>query len=309
MKNPLHNLSVNMRSFVYVLMAFAMYSVADACLNNALDIYFFAEVVLYPIIVFGFIILIMHKKFGGMKSFITTPNKKWLILRAIAGTCVYLCVIFSFKYLTMAEAYTIFLTAPFWVSLLAFFWLKEKVGPHRWISISIVFIGVLFVMIPGMALSEHKLVYILPVIAAVSFAFFNNCTKYIGEKESLFNLVMYPILVEIIVLVPLILWNISYGDGYTTPAPRYIFAFIIAGILFLTATCLSTLGFQKGEPSMLAPLHYTQIIWGMILGALFLGETPSLWTIIGAGIIIGSGIYLLYRENKAAKRKHAITAE
>lgn len=303
------NLSVNMRAFAFVLIAFFAYNVADAFLNFAVDIYFFAEVALYPSLIYGLILFLFHKKFGGIQSIWKTKQKPLLLVRAVSGTMCYVLVILSFKYLTLAEAYTLLLTSPFWVTIFSILLFKEHVGTHRWISMVVGFIGVLTVMIPGMEMSQNKYVYFLPLLGALGFAGFVITTKKIGEEEPLINMLVYPIIVEAIIFIPLILWNIGESGNFNTPEWSHIGLFCAAGLCYLVGTSLSSLGYASGDSSMLAPLHYSQIVWGALIGYFFFQEVPEIWTFIGAGIIIVSGAYLLYRESKAGTitRKHCTT--
>lgn len=298
-----------MRAFAFVLIAFFSYNIGDAFLNFGIDLYFFAEVALYPSLSYVLVVLLFHKKFGGISSIWKSKKKPLLFIRAMAGTSCYVLVVFSFKYLTLAEAYTLLLTSPFWVTIFSILVFKEHVGIHRWTSIGIGFIGVLTVMIPGMEITGNKYVYFLPLLAAVGFAGFVITTKKIGDKEPLINLVVYPIIVEAAIFIPLILWNIEKVGAFTPPEWAHLGLFCAAGLFYLIGTALSSLGYASGDSSMLAPLHYSQIVWGALIGYFFFQEVPEIWTFIGAGIIIISGVYLLYRESKTktVTRKHCTT--
>lgn len=296
------NLPVNMRAVVLILLAFLTYNIADAFLNHAVDIYFFAEAALYTSITYILAILIFHKKFGGIRSVLQTKNKLKHILRGIAGTGCYMSVLLSFKYLTLAEAYTLLLTSPFWVAIFSIFLFREHIGWHRWLSIIIGFIGVLVVMIPGIELSENKWAYSLPLIGALGFAGFVIMTKKIGKQEPLINMLLYLVLVDTLVFLPLVFWNIQTTETYHFPDIDHLLLFCVAGVLYLVGTSLSSVGYASGDSSLLAPLHYTQIIWGALIGYFFFAEIPETWTLLGAAIIVSSGIYLVYREHLAHKR-------
>jgi S-adenosylmethionine uptake transporter len=291
------NLSVNMRAVVLVLVSFLSYNCGDAFVKQALNFYYFAEAAFYPTLFYALIVLIFHKKFGGFASLFKTKYKKYHFLRGLGGTGCYLSFAFSIQYITLAETYTLLLTSPFWIAILSIFFFKEFIGFHRWTAIVCGFFGVLIVIRPGLISIEPA--SLLMLLGACGFAFFVIYTKKIGDQEPLINMVIYPILVEAMVLGPLIVWNGFLNEGFSPPAIHHIPFFTLAGLFFLIGTSLSSLGFSSGESSLLAPLHYSQIIWGTLIGFFFFAEIPELWTMVGSMVIVISGIYLIYREHKA----------
>lgn len=294
------NLSVNMQAMVLVLLSFASYNIADAFVKHTASIYYFAEAAFYPSIFYGFLVLIFHKKFGGIKSLITTKKKKLLLLRGLAGTGCYVNFVISLNFITLAECYTLLLTAPFWIAILSIFFFKEKIGLHRWLAITIGFTGVLLVMRPGIeAINPYHL---LMIFSAFCFAFFIIFTKKIGPEEPLITMVLAPIMVEALFLIPLIINNGFQTNNLMLPQPEHFIFFAMAGFFFLIGTSLSSIGFSSGESSLLAPLHYSQIIWGILIGYFIFHEMPDNWTFVGSAIIVSSGIYLIYREHLAHKK-------
>lgn len=280
-----------MRAMAFVLFAFASYNVADAFLKYTTTFYSFAEAALYPIFFYATYVLIFSKKLGGLSAIPKTTNKKLHLIRSFFGTCCFICVVIAFKYITLAEAYTLFLSAPFWIAILSIFFAKEYIGRHRWTSIIVGFIGVLVVLRPGIISIEPASVSALA--AAFFFAIFVITTKKLGKDEPLINMVLFPILSDFIILVPIIYFM---GD-WNPPQFEHLIHFAAAGLLFFIGTTCSSIGYASGESSLLAPMQYTQIIWGTLIGYFIFSEKPEIWTLLGATIIIGSGIYLIHREH------------
>lgn len=288
----MNNLSVNIRAIVLVLMAFAAYNAGDGFVKEAQNYYSVAEAAVYPIISYFILTLIFSKKFGSLTQLFKTKKLKLHLIRAFFGTVCYVCVITAIKYISLAETYTLFLTSPFWIALLSIYFFKEQIGFHRWSAIILGFIGVLLVLRPGLEVVTWPSV--LPLIAALFFAVFVIYTKKIGEDEPLINMVIFPIIADLSVLIPMII----ISDHWTPPQIEHSLIFIIAGACFLMGTTFSSLGYSSGESSMLAPIQYSMILWGTLIGYFFFDQTPELWTIFGAFIIVSSGIYLIYREHK-----------
>ena len=291
------NLTPNMRAIAFVLFAFAAWNIADAFLKYTTSFYSFAEAALYPTFFYAIYIVIFAKKFGGLKAVTKTKKLKLHLIRSIFGTCCFICVVIAFKFTTLAETYTLVLTAPFWVAILSIFFFKETIGWHRWLVIGIGFIGVLVVLRPGLISVQPASISAL--MAAAFFAVFVVCTRRIGKDEPLINMVLYPILTDIIILIPIII----FMGNWHPPQAEHLIVFAASGLFYLIGTSLSSIGFASGDSSLLAPLHYSQIIWGALIGYFFFHEKPEIWTFIGAAIIVMSGIYLVYREHLAHKHK------
>ncbi len=286
------NLSVNVRAIILIFFAFASYNAADAFLKKAQDYYSFAEAAFYPIVCYFIFTVLLSKQFGSLTTITKTKKLKLHVIRSFCGTSCFVSMVLAFKYITLAEAYTLILTAPFWVAIFSLFFFKEKIGPYRWISIFLGFIGVLIVLRPGIAIITPA--SILPLFAAIGFSLFVIYSKKIGEEEPMINMVIYPIISDLIVLVPIIL----YMGGFTPPQIEHFHLFLLSGGLYLAGTTLASLGYASGESSALGIIQYSQILWGILIGYFFFAEKPEIWTLLGAVIIVLSGIYLIYREHK-----------
>jgi S-adenosylmethionine uptake transporter len=289
------NLSTDMRATAFVLIAFLGFNIADAFVKEAYNHYYFANAALYPMVSFCVLALIFSKKLGGLKSTIQSKNKKLHLLRAIAGTTGYVCFIYALQTITLAEAYTLFLTSPFWVSILSILAFKSSFKWHRWAAIIIGFIGVLIVLRPGLIPLETTSLIVL--FAALCISIYIILTKKIGEQEPLINLVLFPILTDIILFAIIL----TVQNEWALPQIEHFYLFGIAGLFYFGSMILSSIGYSTGESSILAPLHYSQILWGVLIGYFFFSETPEIWTLVGAITIVLSGIYMIHREHINSK--------
>lgn len=294
----LKSLPLNVYAGLFVLSAFLCFNIADAFLKKASTIYTFAEAALYPILAYGILLVIasnFSKTFSGLRQIHKTQYKALHSIRAICGTGCFFSFVLAIQFITFAETYTLLLTAPLWVAVLSIFFFKEQIGVHRWAAILIGFAGVLIVLRPGLiSLSWASL---LVLMGALSLAIFLILTRKIGPKEPMINMVLFPVITDCLVFIPIILWM---GD-WTPPQFEHFALFLAAGFFYLIGTTFSAVGFSRGDSSMLAPLQYSQIIWGTIIGLIIFNEIPEKWTIIGAAVITLSGVYLFYREHKAHK--------
>lgn len=289
-------LSPHTRAVALVLLAFFAYNVADAFLNKVVDLYHFGSVGFYPLISYLILFLLFSKKLGGLGHITKTTKLKLHIARGILGAIGFIGFIFAITYISLAETYTLVLTSPFWVALISIILFKHKIGIHRWIAMVGGFIGVLIVLQPGS--NAIHMAALGALACAVSVAIIMIIVKKIGAEEPMVNHIFFPVAVITIVMA---LIN-TFWKGWEPIALEDFIFFGLSGAIFLIADLLFSRGFsEEADTDFLAPLHYSQIIWGALIGYFFFNETPEKWTFIGASIIIVSGVYLIHREAKQNK--------
>lgn len=201
-------------------------------------------------------------------------------------------------YLQLAETSSIMFAGPIVVAALAVPLLGEKVGPRRWAAILVGFIGVLIVTRPG--LDGLGWPALISVGSMVSFALYSLATRVLAQTENEAGLVLFTALIPALAMAP---WAIAVWQW---PTDILSWALMLAtGILGGGGHWLLIKAHQGAGASTLAPFMYTQIVWMVLLGWLVFADIPTLWTILGAGIIIASGLYLLYREEVVRRREQA----
>jgi S-adenosylmethionine uptake transporter len=288
--------SVNIRAAALILCAFLSFNIADALLKAVVNNYHFGSVGFYPLISYLIALIVFSKQVGGIQSLKQTNYLKLHLYRGIFNTVGFIGFLIAIAYITLAQTYTLVLTSPFWVVLFSIFFLKKIIGWHRWLAIIIGFIGVLVVLQPWSG--QIHLAFLGAIACGIGAAGSMLIARRIGEHEPLINMVFFPLLVPIVTLFLInTLWK-----GWEAVTHDHMMLFALSGIVFLIADFLFSKGFAEGETDFLAPLHYSQIVWGALIGFFFFNETPDSWTIIGAAIIVLSGIYLILRENQMHKK-------
>ena len=218
---------------------------------------------------------------------------KLQLLRSVvlmAATCLFFL---SISKIGLAEATAIMDINPVLITLGAFLFLGEKIGPRRILGIIASMIGALIIIRPG---TDVFTVYaVLPLVAAVCYTTYNLTTRFVGNRESPWTSLLYSALFGAVVfscMVPFF-WQ-----------PVSLFA---AGLMVLLSLCgtFSQLFLIRalaiGEASLLAPFAYVGLIYATIWGLVFFGEFPDEWSIIGAIIIAISGFYVWYRDTFGGK--------
>ena len=199
------------------------------------------------------------------------------------------------QYLQLAETASIFFLAPFMVTALAGPFLGEWAGARRWAAIVIGFIGALFIIRPGPEGFEPAM--LLSVAATVSYAFYILLTRRLTRDETAEGMILLPALIATAIMTP-----IGIIQWQAVPDAFHWALLLVTGLFGGLGHWFLIKAHETAPAPALAPFLYTQLIWMVLLGYLTFGDLPSWSTLIGAAIIVSSGIYLFYRERQAARR-------
>jgi drug/metabolite transporter (DMT)-like permease len=214
--------------------------------------------------------------------------------RALCLVVATLCSFFGLRYLPLTEMTSITFASPLIVALIAGPILKERIGPRRALAVLVGFAGVLVVTRPGSG-GMHPAA-LLAVAAACANALYLVTTRLLASRDPAATTLFYTGLVGSVLLLPVapFVW--------ATPAASLTWLLMAALVGFGTlGHWLLILAHKRAPASTLAPFFYAQLLWATILGLLVFGEVPDRWTLIGGGIVMASGLYLLHRER--AQRK------
>lgn len=290
----------NIKGILIALCAFFLFTCGDALLKHTSEYY---SPVFSGMIIAGiqFIALLFISRYmGGLKQLFQSPNKKLLAARGLAGAMCWVFFIIGLLYVPIANAYAIHLSSAFWTILIAIIFLNHHVGLHRWISIVAGFIGVLIVLRPGTDGFELPALFFIG--SALCFSVVALVSRAIGEEEPLFNLVFTVILFDFSTTT-----LSSLATGAFEPVQLEHLPFLLgSAACYLSGLFCMSRAFSMAESVVVTPTNYSQILWGAIIGIIFFAETPSLWTITGAVLIVCSGIYLIYREHMDPEEPHVL---
>ena len=219
------------------------------------------------------------------------------IMRGVLGIAMMAGFVYALRTLPLSTAYAIFFVAPLMITALSVPFLGEHVGPRRWTAIAIGLVGVIVVLRPtgeGMM----SLAGLAVVVAAFGYSVSAITVRIILRTDSTQALMVW------------LLVFMAAGAG-ALAAPDWVAlraqdAWLIAGIGVAGALGQYTIteAFRLGEASLIAPLEYTALVWGVMLDATLWGVLPDSVTWLGAAIIVASGLYLLRRERVHAEAEH-----
>jgi drug/metabolite transporter (DMT)-like permease len=205
---------------------------------------------------------------------------------------------FALKYLQLTETVSIMFATPLIVALLAGPLLGEYAGPRRLAAIAVGFIGILIITRPGLG-GLHPAAF-LSLAGAVCYALYSIATRILAAYDSSATTMLYSGLAGIVFVTPLVpfVWSVP-------EAPLVWIMMALVGAFGAFGHWLLILAHARAPAPVLAPFIYTQIIWMIGLGLVVFGDWPDGWTLFGAAIVIGSGLYLLYRERVRSAAREA----
>ena len=196
----------------------------------------------------------------------------------------------------IANVTAILQALPLTVTLAAAVFLREPVGWRRMLAILVGFVGVLLIIRPGAADFNVYSLYALCAVGCVTIRDLAAC-QLSPETPSVFITLLTAIATLVVfgVLSLFVAWEPL--DTRTASLIGTAAFFVMGGLLF------SIMVMRVGDIAFIAPFRYTGLLWAMVLGWLVFGEWPDALTLLGAAIVVASGLFTLYREVQTGRQK------
>jgi drug/metabolite transporter (DMT)-like permease len=220
-----------------------------------------------------------------------TSRPKLQVARGLGLVAASVCLFTALNYLPLTATTSITFSAPLLVALLARPLLGETLGPRRVAAVVAGFVGVLVVTQPWTG-SFHPAMGLALLCAGVT-ALFTIITRMLAMNDAPETTMFYTGLVGAIAVLPVV--------PFVWQTPTSLQAWVAMAVMSIFGALghwLLILAHKKAPASIVAPFFYAQLIWAVGLGALVFDELPDRWTLLGGGIVMSSGLYLLYRERR-----------
>jgi drug/metabolite transporter (DMT)-like permease len=213
----------------------------------------------------------------------------------------------------IAEAVAMFFVAPLFITLLSALALREPVGPRRLAAVLVGFAGVVIVVRPGSGLFGY--VALLPVGAAATYAIMQVMTRRLGATDSAAAMAFS---VQLVFMAAGIAMGLAVGDGrfagsddpsldfllrpWRLPTAEDMPLFGLVGLLIAAASVLLFQAYRITEAATIAPFEYIALPFAAVWGLLFWGDVPDAIAIVGMGLIVGSGVFIVVRTERLRSR-------
>lgn len=212
-----------------------------------------------------------------------------MVLRAAFFVSTTGFIVTSFSLLPLALVTAIAFSSPIFVVALSHALGREMIGPRRWMAVLAGFFGMLVIVRPGGAGFEWVL--LLPLGAALSAGLRDISTRSLSRTDTSISILFWSNIA--VIVFASVATAISGWREVTMTAAGFLF---VNGLLNAGAHFLIIEALRLGEASLVSPFRYSGLIWATILGLLIWGEFPDLWTLLGAAILVASGIYIIERD-------------
>ncbi len=290
-RRPRHNKHA-LIPILMVCAGYACYNLTDAGLKTLLLRLHFSQAMMTSNAIM-IILLAAYGWFGEGKKAFRTGKPGLMLVHALLAQAGSLCCILAFPHIQLTTFYTLVFTSPFCVALLSGYFLKDRLDKRCLAAILFGFCVILYIFRPGGGVFS---VWSLLVLAnSILYSFRMVLMRHIGTGESRAFMFMTSSLAGLLTGV------FFLGDHYVPLTGRDWGIF--AGVSLASAGGLLCIGYAfqtASSASVVAPYHYTQIIWGALLGFYFFGEVPEMRTMMGAAVLIATGIYLIRHEMRKA---------
>ncbi len=275
------------RGIFYMVISTVLFAGVNAIVKWELALYPVGEVAFYRALFALVAVAVIVLPRTGIAVF---RSRRYLahLQRGISQFGSMTCMFLAFRSLPLGSAVAIGFAAPLFTTLLSAVLLKEPVGPYRWSALVVGFIGVVIVTEPGPGTLQSGAVFALAnavLISSVAVAI-----RRMSATESTETLTLY----QMIVITACTLFLLPFG--FVAPSWLDALGLALAGIGNGIAQYWWTRALTLAPPSAVVPFNYLSIVWAAILGFAIWGDLPTPHLLIGGTVVIGSGLYILYRE-------------
>jgi drug/metabolite transporter (DMT)-like permease len=271
------------RGVVLILVATFCFASMDAMSKVLAETYAITQILWVRALVFtAFAIWVVRRNGVGATLRSARP---WLHgLRAVLLVIESGVFVLAFKLLPLADAHAIAAAAPLFVMALSVPLLGEQVGPRRWLAVIAGFIGIMIIVRPGF--QEITWPILVPLLGAFLWAFYQILLRLCARTDSSDTT---------------LLWTACGGLAATTlVAPlSWTPPDATASVLLIVLAMIKA--FERAEASALQPFLYSLVVWAAVIGYIVFGDIPDRWVMLGATIIVASGLYAWHRERVRAR--------
>lgn len=238
-------------------------------------------------------IMIFAARNGGLTS-LRIGNLRMQCARAACAVASSFLFVTALFYLPLADAIALAFSGPLFVTAMATLLLGEHVGWRRWTAVIIGFAGILIMIRPTG--DTVRWVALLPLCGACCGAFRDIITRHIRSTDS-------PVAILAFTMMAVGLAGLTtLPFGWKPVTGPDLLIMMGAGVVVGTAQYLAIQAFHHAEASLIIPFKYLSLIWGALFGYMIWGHVPDQWVIAGATLVVGSGLFIMYRETRRRTR-------
>jgi drug/metabolite transporter (DMT)-like permease len=242
-------------------------------------------------------VLLLSSRTIGLRATFHTKRPFMHAARSLVGVSSMFMNFTALAMLPLADLTAFGFVSPIFAVVLAAIVLREKVGPRRWSAVAAGFLGVLVMLAPHGGLTGlTSFGFSTGALLALSAAFFSAVVvvliRSMHQTERGETIIFY------FMSTCSLVGAISMAFYHVALSWESALWLVISGILGGLGQIGMTFSYRYAEPSLLAPFDYMSMIWAVALGWYLFSEVPSFWVMLGAAIVIASGLFIIWRERQ-----------
>ena len=284
------------RGITFMIGATVMFAISNALSKWIVAIYPVGEVMFTRSLTSLIVCSAFMLPVTGLSVF-ATKRARDHIARGVSQSISQTFTVLAFSMMPLAGAIAINFSAPLFSGLISVLWLKERAGAARWGTLLVGFIGVLIVVKPGA--DSFQLGALFALANAVMYGSVTVAVRGMSKTESANTLLMW----QMVTLA--VFHSFLLVFGFRWPTPQHAVLLISSGVANAAAQYLWTKALHAAPATAVSPFYYFLLVWSLALGFLVWGDVPTISLLVGSGIVVASGLFLLYRE---AQRETASAA-
>ena len=218
-----------------------------------------------------------------------TNRRRDHVMRSLSQTFSQTCLIIAFSLMPLASAVAINFSSPLFTTLIAILLLNEKVGFARWFALIVGFLGVLIVTNPGADTFQVGALFALA--NAMIYGSVTAAVRGMTATESAETLLMYQL------LLITIFFSLMLPFGFIMPTAWDAGWMLFNGLTNAIGQYWWTRALHLAPASAVTPFFYLSLIWAALLGYVVWGDLPTVGLLVGSAVVVGSGLFLLWRES------------
>lgn len=279
-------LSDEHRGILWILLTMALYASTNALAKHLMLSYPVVQVVWARYAFQVLLVALLLRR--SLPRVMVTRSTRLQLGRSLLLLCSTVLFFSAISVIPLAEASAIMFVAPLLVVALSVPMLGEHVGPRRWSGVAVGFVGALIIIRPGGGVMQAAA--LAPLGAACAYALYEVSTRVLSRTDSPLTILAYTALVGTMVS------SAAVPFFWQTPDTAGWFFMVLLGAVSGSSHFCVIKAFAAAPAATVTPFGYTTLIWATIYGFVLFGDLPDGWTMLGAGIIVLSGLYIFRRE-------------
>jgi len=274
------------RGIGLALAGYSLFSLHDALIKSITDVPVFQ--IVFFVVLFSFVPFVCILALNAREISLRPKLPGLVALRCVFTVGSLLCVFYAFNTLPLTQVYSLLFSAPVLITLLSIPILGERVKLIRWIAILLGLGGILIVLQPGSV--TLTMGHVAALTAALCIACTSVVTRKIGSREHSVTLLLYPMLANVVVSGCLLMLVYQPMPGIA------LLKMCGIGMLSVFGQILIINAYRSCEAQYIAPMQYSQMLWAILYGTLIFNESIDRNVVLGASIIVISGLMVIWRE-------------